>query len=409
MASQTGLPGEVGRSVRDLLNVAMAVFLVTIAIGIVNGLDLYEFNRDQLLTHVHSGTIGWISLGIVAAAFWLLMAADRRLALALAITVPVYVAAFYTGNLPARAVTGSLLLLAILWLFVWTWQVSLRNLSLPVLTVALGITSFTYGAVIGVLIQIQMASGNQIFPSGGDFIGAHAGTMVFSYLVLSAMGIIEWRVKGTTSRPLLGLIQVGALFIGGVILAVTLLLVGADTSESGQQMLQAAGGIDMLLQLIAVVLFAIRIVPGAVRTDWMAAGPGRRLGLASLFVVVAVVIFIYEISQFISGANFEDLYGVAVALDHSVFIGVITNIVLALGLALTADRPSPSGLGEGIAFWGQNLGLVTFMTGLITETQILKQIGAPLMGTCILIGLAIVFMRLRESSLSGGAVEPVAA
>jgi hypothetical protein len=393
------MPGAAARTVRDLLYVAMAVFLVTIVIGIINGLDLYEFNRDQLLTHVHSGTIGWITLGIVAATVWLARSVDRRLALALAVLVPLYVAAFYTGNLPARAVTGSLLLIAALWLFAWAWQVAMRARSLPALAVALGITSFTYGAIIGVLIQVQLASGNQIFPANADFVGAHAGTMVFSYLVLAAMGLIEWRVKGTMGRPMGGLIQVGALFLGGLLLAVTLLLVGADSSDNGKNMLQAAGGIDMLLQLIAVALFAIRVLPAAVRTDWMTAGPGRRMGMASIFVVVAIILFIYEISLFIGGKSFEDIMGLAIALDHSVFIGVITNITLGLALALTADRSEGSSLGEQVAFWGQNIGLIVFMTGLITNTVILKQVGAPLMGTCILVGLAIVVMRLRASDL----------
>ena len=76
-------PGDWARSARNLLYVAMAVFLVTIAIGIINGLDLYEFNRDQLLTHVHSGTMGWLTLGIVGGTIWLAKSVDRRLALAL--------------------------------------------------------------------------------------------------------------------------------------------------------------------------------------------------------------------------------------------------------------------------------------------------------------------------------------
>jgi hypothetical protein len=392
-------PAAWAKTVRDLLYVAMAVFLVTIAIGIINGLDLYEFNRDQLLTHVHSGTIGWITLGIVAGTIWLYRAADRRLAIGLMVTVPLYVAAFYSGALPARAITGTILLVLVLWLFVWTWQVGMRRLTLPVLTVALGITSFTYGAVIGVLIQIQMASGTTLFPANADFIGAHAGTMVFSYLVLAAMGLIEWRVKGTAERPVAGLIQVGALFLGGVVLALTLLLVGADQSDAGKNALQAAGGIDMLLQLVAVVLFAVRVLPAAIRTDWMTAGPGQRLGLASIFVVVAIVLFIYEIYLFISGKTFDDIAGIAVALDHSVFIGVITNLAIGLALALTADRaPSAGSLGQ-VAFWGQNAGLVVFMIGLISNTQVLKQIGAPVMGVSILIALAIVAMRLRDSSL----------
>lgn len=401
MASAAGVVGGWVQSVRQLLYVAMAVFLVTIVIGILNGLDVVEFNRDQLLTHVHSGTIGWITLGIVAAAVWLARAVDRRLALALAITVPVYVAAFYTGNLPARAVTGTLLLAVTLWLVAWSWQAALSGRSLTTLAVALGITSFGYGAVIGVLIQVQMATGNAIFPVNSDFVGAHAGTMVFSYLVLVAMGVIEWRVKGTTGRPVLGLVQVGALFFGGLLLAVALLLVGADRSDSGQATLQAVGGIDMLLQLIAVVLFAIRVLPGAVRTDWMAAGPGRRMGTAAIFVVVAIVLFIYEIFLIIGGKAFEDIFGLAVALDHSVFIGVITNMVIALSLSLTSDRSGESPIGEHVAFWGQNLGLVVFMAGLITETVVLKQIGAPVMGVSILVGLGIVTMRLRSSSLAG--------
>ena len=41
-------------SARNLYGVAMAVFLVTIVIGILNGADVVEFDRNQLLTHVHS-------------------------------------------------------------------------------------------------------------------------------------------------------------------------------------------------------------------------------------------------------------------------------------------------------------------------------------------------------------------
>jgi hypothetical protein len=376
----------------------MAVFLVTIAIGIVNGLDLYEFNRDQLLTHVHSGTIGWLTLGIVAGTVWLARSVDRRLALALIVLVPLYVAAFYTGNLAARAVTGMLLLAATIWLFVWAWQMALRDGGLPALGVALGITSFTYGAVIGVLIQVQLASGTTIFPTTSDFIGAHAGTMVFSYLVLAAMGIIEWRVSGTTGRPIAGIVQVGTLFAGGLLLALTLLLVGADQSESGRGTLQAVGGIDMVLQLIAVVLFGVRVLPAALRTDWLAASAGRYIALSAVFVIVAIVLFIYQIYRFIGGATFEDIFGLAVALDHAVFIGVITNLLLALGLALSADR-STSGPALQLAFWGQNIGLVVFMAGLISETPVLKQVGAPVMGISILLALALVAIRLRGSDL----------
>src|SRR5690349_14934127 len=94
-ASADTSPGAA--TARSLYLVAMAVFLITIGIGILNGLDAVEFDRNQLLTHVHSGTVGWLTLAIVATTFLAYRAADVRLATALAVTVPIYVVAFYTG------------------------------------------------------------------------------------------------------------------------------------------------------------------------------------------------------------------------------------------------------------------------------------------------------------------------
>jgi hypothetical protein len=144
---------------RELYLVAMAVFVVNIVIGILNGADVVEFDRNEILTHVHAGTIGWLTLTIVASTFLLFRAADRRLMLALAVLVPIYVLAFYTGSLPFRAVGGVALLIAIVWLFWWVWQQYLGGeRTLPRLAVTLGLTSFGYGAVVGVLLQVSFAA-----------------------------------------------------------------------------------------------------------------------------------------------------------------------------------------------------------------------------------------------------------
>lgn len=50
MTSMAGAVAGWPRLVRDLLYVAMALFLITIAIGMVNGLDLYDFDRNQVLS-----------------------------------------------------------------------------------------------------------------------------------------------------------------------------------------------------------------------------------------------------------------------------------------------------------------------------------------------------------------------
>jgi hypothetical protein len=372
----------------------MGLFLVTVVIGIVNGLDLYEFDRNQLLTHVHSGTLGWVTLTLVAASFWLFRRDDRRLAMAMAILIAAYVVAFYTGSLELRAITGVALFAAIAWLIVWAWRAYASVGTLPALAVALGFTTFGYGAVIGVLLQVQLATGAQLFPGGADVIGAHAGTMVFSYLMLVAMGLIEWRVRGTTGRPAAGLVQLVALFSGGVLLAAASLFF--------PDQIQSIGGIYLLVQLIAIVLFAVRILPAAVRVDWIRASAQRHLATAAIFVVVAMAIYMYLVVLFLSDPtqDFAELAGILIASDHATFIGVITNLVFALALALCADRRADWAWADQLVYWLMNIGLVLFAIGLVAEVPEIKRIGAPAMGIGILLGLAVIAMRLRASDLS---------
>ncbi|MEO8229662.1 MAG: hypothetical protein ABI628_07850 [Chloroflexota bacterium] len=388
---------------RGLYSVAMAMFVVTVGIGIANGLDVVDFSppemRNTLLTHVHSGTLGWITLAIVATAFWLARAGDRTLAWAFGIVVPIYVIAFYSGNYPARAISGTVVLVLIAWLLVWIWRVALARRSLPTLAVALGLTTFAYGAVIGVLIQIQFATATNLFPAGGDAIGAHAATMAFGYLVLVAMGFVEWRLLGTTDRPRLGLVQVGALFLGAIVLALALLVGNA-------QAVQAAGGVNLLLTLLAIVVFAGRILPVALRTDWMAARPVRHVHAAALFIVVAAALFMYVIYLFITTADPTKIpFGVVTAFDHSVFVGVLTNLILGMTLTLAADRADRWPWVDQLVFWVVNVGVVIFVVGLVAASPEIKRIGAPTMGIGILVGLATVAVRLWSSDLHAAGAE----
>jgi hypothetical protein len=368
---------------RSLYLVSMAIFLVTISIGIPNGLDVVEFDRNQILTHVHSGTIGWLTLSLVAATFVLFRVADARLATSLAIAVPVYVAAFYTGSYVLRAVTGVVLLALVVWLVVWAWRSFLAGpRSLPRLGITLALTTFAYGAIVGVLLQVQFATASTILP--GDGIGAHAGAMTFGYLVLAGMSIAEWRVLRTTSMPRLGLVQLLALFLGGLVISAALL-----TNQP-----QVGGGIYLLAELIAVVLFVVRVVPKAVRTDWLAASAGRHLGAAAIWIVAAMAVFMYLVSKIMADPNLTpadpSVGGMLIASDHSVYIGVITNSTFAILATLVAGSASGGfAIARHVAFWGMNLGLLVFAIGLVTGTVILKEIGAPTMGVCLLVGLAV--------------------
>ncbi len=364
---------------RALYLIAMAMFVVTIAIGIPNGADLVTFDRNQILTHVHSGTIGWISLGVVATSFVLFQRADRRLAIALAILVPLYVAAFYTGSLAARAIMGVALLMAIVWLFAWLWQTYLAGeRTIPRLGMTLGLSTFTYGAIVGVILQIQFALGASWL--AGDAVGAHAAAMVFGYLVLVSMGLIEWRTRPAGGLTRGGTVQLGALFVGGLILSVGL-LAGAG---------QAAGGLYLLAQLLAVILFAVRVLPGAVRIDWSGAVAAQYIGAAAIWVMVAMLIFMYLIAAFIAanGDASKISANILIASDHSVFIGVMTNVALGL-LGEFAPLNQAMRAAARIAFWGVNLGLMVFVVGLIANAAEIKRVGAPTMGVFLLIALAL--------------------
>ena len=384
MGSSARVVSPWATAARDTFLVAMAVFVVNIIIGILNGADVVEFDRNQILTHVHAGTVGWLTLSIVAATFLLFQATDRRLMLALVVLVPVYVLAFYTGNLAFRAISGTALLVAVAWLVWWVWQQYLGGeRSLPRLAVTLGLTTFAYGAVVGVLLQLQGALAIAIL--SGDSVGAHAGAMTFGYIVLCAMGFIEWRVLGTRDLPRAGVVQVIALFAGGLIISLSL-LVGAE---------QAGGGIYLLTQIVAVAAFVSRIWPRALRAAWLGGDPARHISAAAVWVVGALLLFMYVVFTFIQDPTAVDAlpFNVLVASDHAVYIGVVTNIVLGLlGLTVLSEADRRGWIGH-VIFWGVNLGLVLFAIGLIVDTAELKRIGAPVMGITLLVALAILAMR----------------
>ena len=53
--------------IRVLILAAMAIFVYTITIGILNGTDIVDFDQRRILGHVHGGTLGWLTLSVFAA------------------------------------------------------------------------------------------------------------------------------------------------------------------------------------------------------------------------------------------------------------------------------------------------------------------------------------------------------
>ena len=163
------------------------------------------------------GTIGRLTLRIVATmflAFWRPEYAARRCA---RVCVPVYVAAFHTGSFQLRRFRpASILLAVIVWLLAWTRRAYLaasRGCS-PGLGSALALDHVhVTAAIVGALLQDGFAP-DRHRPRRRH--RAHAGAMMFGYLVLAGHGRPEWRVLGTTGTPRAGLVQLVMLFARGL-------------------------------------------------------------------------------------------------------------------------------------------------------------------------------------------------
>jgi hypothetical protein len=403
----------IGGSVRGLFAVAMAIFLVTVGIGIVNGLDLVEFSSDTLLTHTHAGTLGWITLSVVGVVLWYFgTRADRVggldttafvLAWGLALGVPVYVAAFWSGDHLWRAIGGSIVLGLIYGVFLWALVASRRSsLTVPGLAFLAGLFTLCLGSTIGVLIQIGFATSTEILPAASA-ITAHVAAQAFSYLVLVGMAIVEWRLLPQAGqRSALGVVQVGALLIGGLALSLGTLA----------GLIEVAGMVNILAELIAVLIFVARMARRIAAATWLRPTAERQFAIAAVFVVVDVAILVYLVYAVLSGvygepgvADIADLPPWLVfALDHAIFIGVMTNLIFGLLWVMTWRGGDRWTWADQVVFWGVNIGLVGFVVGLATESVELKRVFSPIMGVSILVGLAVYAARLWQTRNAG--IEP---
>src|SRR6266567_5077879 len=196
------------------------IFTLTALLGLANATQLFgALDRNTLLTHLHSGTLGWITMGVIGLTIWIFGGTGKTMAVRLsALSTAAYVLAFWSGNVYARATFGSTELLVILY---WWWfavssgqREGFGRIDIPKLSVISGLTILVVGSSIGVLAQILLASTGAI-PQSPDLVGAHASAQTGGYLVLVAAGFIEWQLRGGGRRTALGLAQIGLLFAGG--------------------------------------------------------------------------------------------------------------------------------------------------------------------------------------------------
>lgn len=391
---------------RSAFQYGLAIFTLTALLGLANATQIFgALDRNTLLTHLHSGTLGWITMGVIGLSVWIFGGTGKTTAIRVsAASTAAYVLAFWSGNFQARAVFGVTELAVIVY---WWWFAASRGmaeggfarLDIPKLSVVLGLTTLVIGSTLGVIVQVILGTGNAL-PASTDLVGAHASAQTGGYLVLVAAGFIEWQLTGGGRRSLAGLVQIALLFVGGLVLAFSLLLSAQIGTAS-----QTLAGLATLLTIAGIVVVAARLGRAALAVPW-ASGGKRHVAMGVPWVAAAVVFQFFLVQQFIAAQG--DINKVSVgllhSLDHSYFIGLMTNVLFGAVLVLTADEHQWS-WADNVIFWGLNLGAAAFVAVLITvgsgegAAPFTHPVSftAPIMGTCALLGVATLLTRLQAT------------
>jgi hypothetical protein len=348
----------VSREVAPLLLSAMGIFVLTVVMGILNGTDVVDLDHGTLLAHVHSGTLGWITLSIFAAAAWI-----------------------FDGARMPRLLRDGAIAAVVLY--------AGRALTVPRLSMLLASINLVIGAVLGVILGLALAGTIDV---GDEIAGAHPAMMVVGYLILAGVALDEQLLTGSEARPVTraGRWQALLFFLAGIALAVGILF---DV--------QPLLGLNLLGELAGVVIVFVRLRGGIAGAGWSSPSPARYGATSVLWLLPALALLGYLIVRYAETIDSAPR-GLLLGLDHSTFVGILTNTILGLLLVATAARRATWAWADQLVFWRMNIGLAGFVIGLVAEVATVKRVFTPIMGAAILLGLLTATVRLREAR----AVEP---
>jgi hypothetical protein len=401
---------SVWRSLRIIFIGSALLFLINIYFGFSNALTDGAIAREQVLIHLHAGSIGWITLSAIGFAIWMVTGSRavspsyarrvRVLAIVAVLVFAAYIPNFWlafggssvTALLP---VFGSLSVLTI-WAAAILVAAQLRRQ--PVLTnvhllAAGALLVAAIGATVGALLGLERVIGLFLPLPAAERVGAHAG-MMDTYLFLIAAAIVEAVVRPAGQRwSWSGAAQAASWTAGASIVPIAFFLGAVD------QLLPVFG----LLLLLGLAIFLVRVAWRAIILGPMANGIRPWAFFGTVWLVVFMGLFLMAVA---SGdfASLPAWFGAAFV--HSGFVGMMTNLILAVHSARAAASANVVAWGEAAGMWTLNLGLVVFI-GLKIAADV--RIGALLMGVGVLISVGTMLARLWSSGTTAvehGAVAP---
>lgn len=379
--------GAAPPGVRNLFRAALVIFVITVVIGILNGVDAWEVPRNTLLAHVHAGTLGWITLSVFGGAIWMFGSPGDSSATVLAnfsiVALAIYVVAFWSVDLTKptsiqRPIGGTLAAIAMVWMFVWAMRkMRGRKWDVAELGMGLALGFLVLGAVLGVLLGLQLADVEIVAAENSDQLyESHPGAMVAGFVILAALALIEWLMPGrkvpSMGESKSGVFQMLLLFTAG-------LLFVAGSLFAVDPLLQVAGAMQLVTALVLIGRFRRELAP----SQWAGPPENQFVRTAVVGMIIVVILVVYLISQISTGVEFEELLPVALAFDHLNFIMVVTNLVFAMMLITS----KVSDTANRIIFWSVNVGVLGFAVGLITENSAVKRVFTPILGLGLLFAI----------------------
>jgi len=217
------------------------------------------------------------------------------------------------------------------------------------------------------------------------------------------MAISEWLLMPDTGKlSRLGVIQITLPFIAGIALTVGLLL---D--------IMALLGINVLFEVTGILIYIWRFAPRIVRVSWLKRNSDRHFAISGVFLVTNVILLTYLIVAVLTKiyAQFELIPAWLVfALDHAMFIGVMSNALFGLIQIVSWERRSFWPWVDDVLFWGMNFGMVGFVISLLLDVRVLERVFTPIMGGSILLALFTYFIRIQTGrpQISPVVIEPQA-
>jgi hypothetical protein len=390
--------GAMPSGVRNLFRAALVIFVITVVIGILNGTDLWEVPENTLLTHVHAGTLGWITLSIFGGAMWMFGSAGDRSSNTLAnfsiVALALYVLAFWSVDVTTssiqRPIGGTLAFIAIVWVFVWVMQAHRgRTWTVAEYGMALSLFFLVIGAVLGIALGLQLAEVEIVAPENAEQLGgAHPAAMVVGYVILAGTALIEWLLRREDTPALseskAGVVQMTLIFLAGVLAMLGVLL-------DNEAMLQA----NVPLEVVGLLILVWRLRSYLAPSQWGGSVPGTMARTAVLGLIIGIALFAYVVSLFVSGAEFEEISPWLIAVDHINFIMVMTNLIFAM----MAVGSLVSESANRVIYWGANIGVLGFAVGIFTENSTLKRIFTPILGLALLYGI-YTYLTAREAEVA---------